>query len=77
MHAEAALLGLSTKNSPPNDQNACPPRLAAFSWSRINTRRPRSATSQAATSPPAPPDDDDISGLPRRPGRGFAHAATG
>ena len=46
--------GLLTKNSPPNDQNACPPMLAAFSWSTIRTRRPRSTSSQAATSPASP-----------------------
>lgn len=48
--------GLLTKNKPPNDQKACPPTLARFSWSRISTHRPRSANSQAATRPanPAP-----------------------
>ena len=46
--------GLSTKNSPPNDQNAWPPMLSAFSWSTIRTRRPRSTSSHAATRPARP-----------------------
>src|SRR5215207_3570417 len=46
--------GLLTKKRPPKDQNACPPRLAAFSWSTIRTRRPWSASSQAATRPARP-----------------------
>src|SRR5208283_5221481 len=46
--------GLSTKNSPPNDQKACPPTLALFSWSRISTRRPCPTNSHAATKPDRP-----------------------
>ena len=46
--------GVSTKNSPPSDQNACPPRLCSPSWSSTDTRRPASAASAAATSPARP-----------------------
>ena len=46
--------GESTRNSPPNDQNACPPRLAAGSWSSRITRLPASASSAVAASPASP-----------------------
>ena len=46
--------GLSTRNRPPNDQNACPPRLAAFSWSTSATFLPRLVSSWVATSPARP-----------------------
>src|SRR3954468_10638607 len=47
--------GLSTRNSPPRDQNAWPPRLCSGSCSTTTTRRPASASSAAATSPARPP----------------------
>src|SRR4051794_2893019 len=46
--------GLSTRNSPPRDQNAWPPRLCSGSCSTMTTRRPASASSAAATSPARP-----------------------
>ena len=46
--------GESTRNSPPNDHQACPPRSASPSWSSSSTRRPASAASAAATSPARP-----------------------
>src|SRR4051812_7149257 len=46
--------GVSTRNSPPNDQNACPPRFAAFSWSTSATDLPRVVSSWAATRPASP-----------------------
>src|SRR6478752_4704931 len=46
--------GLSTRNSPPKDQNAWPPRLCSPSWSTSTTRRPASASSAAATRPARP-----------------------
>ena len=61
--------GESTRNSPPKDQNAWPPRLAADSWSTSRTRRPAATSSAVATRPDRPgPDDDDIGvhhGTPR------------
>src|ERR1700691_2241168 len=47
--------GLSTRNSPPNDQKAWPPRLCSPSWSTTMTRFPASAISVAATRPANPP----------------------
>src|SRR5689334_16342700 len=47
--------GLSTRNSPPNDQNAWPPSDASGSWSTSSTRRPASASSAVATRPANPP----------------------
>ncbi len=46
--------GESTRKRPPKDQNACPPRLAAFSWSTRATLRPRLVSSWAATRPASP-----------------------
>src|SRR5580692_773907 len=46
--------GLSTKNSPPNDQNAWPPSEASGSWSSSSTLRPASHSSAVATSPARP-----------------------
>ena len=46
--------GLSTRKRPPNDQNACPPRFAAFSWSTRATFLPRLVNSCVATSPARP-----------------------
>src|SRR6201999_871389 len=46
--------GDPTRNNPPNDQNAWPPRLAAGSWSSSSTRRPASASSAVATRPARP-----------------------
>src|SRR3954466_13422848 len=47
--------GELTRKSPPNDQNAWPPRLCSPSWSSRMTRLPASAISVAATSPASPP----------------------
>src|SRR4051794_28590928 len=47
--------GESTRNSPPKDQKAWPPREASGSWSTRITRRPASASSAVATSPASPP----------------------
>ena len=53
--------GESTRNSPPNDQNAWPPRFAAGSWSSRITRLPASASSAVADQPGEPgPDHDDV-----------------
>ena len=52
--------GESTRNSPPNDQNAWPPRLAAFSWS--TQRRPacrRRSSSCGGDQPGQARSDDD------------------
>ncbi len=46
--------GESTKNSPPNDQNAWPPSEASGSWSSSSTFLPASASSAVATSPASP-----------------------
>src|SRR5690606_17518621 len=46
--------GESTKNNPPNDQNACPPMDCSPSWSRSNTFLPARASSVVATSPASP-----------------------
>ena len=46
--------GESTRNSPPNDQNAWPPRLAARSWSTSTTRLPAATSSAVATRPARP-----------------------
>ncbi|GAB4007463.1 hypothetical protein GCM10029992_61280 [Glycomyces albus] len=48
--------GESTKNSPPNDQCACPPIDCSPSWSTSVTDFPSRTNSEAATSPanPAP-----------------------
>ena len=47
--------GESTRNSPPNDQNACPPRLAARLRRRAAmTRRPAATSSAVATRPARP-----------------------
>ncbi len=46
--------GLSTRKSPPSDQNAWPPRALAPSCSTTITRLPRAASSSAATSPASP-----------------------
>src|SRR6266545_3074872 len=46
--------GVSTMNSPPSDQNACPPRLCSGSWSSSITLRPASASSAVATRPARP-----------------------
>src|SRR4051812_3599650 len=58
--------GLSTKNSPPSDQNAWAPRLLRFSWSRTSTRRPAFASSWAATSPARPAPTTMTSGSSTR-----------
>src|SRR3954468_18424424 len=47
--------GLSTRNRPPKDQNACPPSEASGSWSTRMTRRPASASLAVATRPARPP----------------------
>src|SRR4051812_24360647 len=47
--------GVSTRNSPPNDQKACPPSDASGSWSTRISRRPASTISHAATRPARPP----------------------
>src|SRR4051812_20422256 len=47
--------GLSTRNSPPNDQKAWPPSEPSGSWSTTITRRPASASWAVATSPASPP----------------------
>ena len=54
LDAHPPLLGQSTRNSPPNDQNAWPPSVASGSWSSRITRRPASASSAVATSPASP-----------------------
>ena len=46
--------GLSTKNSPPSDQNAWPPSEASASWSRRMTRRPASPRRPRPTRPASP-----------------------
>ena len=46
--------GVSTRNSPPSDQNAWPPRFCSGSWSTSSTRFPASASSAVATSPARP-----------------------
>ncbi len=46
--------GEFTKNRPPKDQKAWPPKLVSGSCSRITTRFPASATSAAAASPARP-----------------------
>src|SRR4051794_28018992 len=46
--------GLSTRNRPPKDQNAWPPKEASGSWSSSRTRRPASASSAVATRPASP-----------------------
>src|SRR4051812_43485372 len=46
--------GVSTRNSPPNDQNAWPPRLAALSWSTRATRLPAVTSSWVAARPARP-----------------------
>ncbi|MDQ1125919.1 hypothetical protein QE428_000952 [Microbacterium sp. SORGH_AS 505] len=46
--------GESTRNRPPNDHHACPPKLASGSCSTISTRLPASSSSDAATSPASP-----------------------
>src|SRR3954453_24194988 len=46
--------GESTRNSPPKDHHACPPREASGSWSTRTTRLPASASSAVATSPASP-----------------------
>src|SRR5690348_13889116 len=46
--------GEPTRNSPPKDHHAWPPRLCSGSCSRRMTRLPESATSAAATSPARP-----------------------
>src|SRR4051794_39217029 len=64
--------GLSTKNSPPSDQNAWAPRLLRFSWSSTSTRLPAFASSWAATRPerPAPTTMTSGSSTPVRLGVG-------
>src|SRR3954468_6498865 len=69
--------GESTRNSPPKDHHACPPREASGSWSTRTTRFPASASSAVATSPasPAPTTTTSVSvlttgtlvGTPARP----------
>ncbi|GAW25973.1 putative FAD binding domain-containing protein [Rosellinia necatrix] len=44
----------STQKIPPSDQNAWPPRFCSPSWSTTTARTPRSASSNAATSPASP-----------------------
>ena len=46
--------GVSTRNSPPSDQNAWPPRLCSGSWSSRSTFLPASASSAVATRPARP-----------------------
>src|SRR3954447_10945919 len=46
--------GELTKNSPPKDQNACPPRSAGPCWSTNATVLPAATSSFAATSPAMP-----------------------
>src|SRR6516162_7376772 len=43
--------GESTRNRPPNDQKAWPPRFDSASWSSSSTRRPALASSAVAASP--------------------------
>src|SRR6202158_2816110 len=56
--------GLSTRNKPPNDQKAWPPRFCSPSWSTTMTRLPASALSVAATSPASPPPTTITSASP-------------
>src|SRR5689334_5005866 len=46
--------GLRTRNRPPNDQKAWPPRFDSGSWSSSSTRRPARASSAVAVSPASP-----------------------
>ena len=46
--------GVPTRNRPPNDQKAWPPRFDSGSWSSSSTRRPARASSAVATSPASP-----------------------
>ena len=46
--------GLATRNRPPNDQKAWPPRFDSGSWSSSSTRRPARASSAVAVSPASP-----------------------
>jgi hypothetical protein len=46
--------GLATRNRPPNDQKAWPPRFDSGSWSSSSTRRPARASSAVAASPASP-----------------------
>src|SRR6266849_1066426 len=46
--------GVPTRNRPPNDQNAWPPRFDSGSWSSRSTRRPALASSAVAVSPASP-----------------------
>ncbi len=46
--------GESTKNSPPKDHHACPPRFDRGSWSTMMTRLPAAMASLAATRPARP-----------------------
>ena len=46
--------GLPTRNRPPNDQKAWPPRFDSGSWSSSSTRRPARASSAVAVSPASP-----------------------
>src|SRR3954468_3243411 len=60
--------GESTRNSPPKDHQACPPREPSGSWSSRITRLPASASSAVATSParPAPTTTTSVSVVTRR-----------
>ena len=55
--------GESTRKSPPSDQNACPPRLARFSWSSTSTRLPASHQLVGGDQPGETGADDDHVGL--------------
>src|SRR3954470_19431349 len=55
--------GESTRNSPPKDHHACPPRDASGSWSTRITRLPASASSAVATRPASPAPTTTTSAL--------------
>src|SRR3954454_7294875 len=61
--------GELTKNRPPKDQNACPPRSAGPCWSTSATVLPAATSSCAATSPamPAPTTSTSASMCPALP----------
>src|SRR5689334_6580522 len=79
--------GLQTRNRPPNDQKAWPPRFVSGSWSSSSTRRPARASSAVAVSPasPAPTtiasasiwSSNQATAAPSPPGRVVAIASAG
>ena len=73
--------GLSTRNSPPKDQNAWPPRFCSRLLVDEHDPRPASTSSAVATSPASPaPTTIDVSihgvMLPVRPGGGQRRPST-